>query len=121
MFDQVGFANAGRPNQDHILFDVFDLLRAVRILFFKPAQVVRMVVMIANRNRQDLLRFILFYHEPVQMRLDVARQKIEFEFLVLGLLRFFIFLCGRWLRLRNGRDGYSVTEVLFHELRDLGL
>ena len=77
--------------------------------------------MIANRNCQDLLRFILFYHEPVQMRLDVARQKIEFEFLVLRLLRFFIFLCRRWLRLGDRRNRDVVAEVLFHELGDLSL
>ena len=54
------------------------------------------------------------------MRLYVARQQIEFEFLTLSFLRLLVFLCRCWLRLGNCRDGYAVAEVLFHELRDLG-
>jgi hypothetical protein len=37
--------------------------------------------MIANRNA-SFLRFLLFDDEPVKMRFDVARHKMEFEFVV---------------------------------------
>jgi hypothetical protein len=45
--------------------------------------------MIANRNREDFLRFLLFDDEPVQMRLDIARQQMELEFRVFCFLRLF--------------------------------
>ena len=51
MFDQVRFADTGRADQDHVLLDVFNFLRAVRILFLQPPEVIGVVVMIANRNR----------------------------------------------------------------------
>src|SRR5437762_11747073 len=75
MLNEIDFADPSRPNQDHILLDVFDLLRAPGVFFLKPAQVIGMVVMVANRDRQNLLRFILPYHEPVEMRFNVARQE----------------------------------------------
>jgi hypothetical protein len=67
------------------LLDVFDFLSAVRILSLESPKVIRMVVMIADGNREDFLRFLLFDYEPVQMCFDVARQQMEFEFLVLFL------------------------------------
>src|SRR6266481_8709351 len=80
-----------------------------------------MVVMIANGDRQHLLRFILLDHEAVEMRFNVPRQKIELEFLLIGLVRFFFLF--RWCGLRFGKSRHRdpVAEVLFHELRDLGL
>ena len=86
------------------MLDVFNFLSAVRILFLEPPKVIGVVVMIANRNRENFLRFILFDDEPVQMRLDVARQQIELELLVLGFLRLFFLLCDRWLWLGNCRN-----------------
>ena len=121
MFDQICFADAGRSDQDHVLLDVFNFLGAVWILFLEPPKVIGVVVMIANRNREDFLRFLLFDDKPVEMRFDIARQQMEFEFLVLGFLRLFILLCDRWLRLGNCRNRDAVAEVLFHEVRDLGL
>ena len=104
VFDQIRFADARRSDQDHVLLHVFNFLSAVRILFLQPPKVIGVVVMIANRNREDFLRFLLFDDEPVEMRFDIARQQIEFEVLVFGFLRLFILLCDRWLRLGNCRN-----------------
>ena len=121
MFDQIRFADPGRPDQDHILLDVFDLLRPPGVFFLKPAQVIGVVVMVANGNREDLLRFILLDHEAIKMRFDVARQEIELEFIMVDFVRPFILFCCRRLRLGKGRNRNPIAEVLFHELRDLGL
>ena len=48
-----------------------------------------MIVMIANRDREDLFRLVLLDDETVEMRLDVARQKIEHEFVPGRLLAAF--------------------------------
>ena len=121
MFDQICFADPGRPDQDHILFDVFDLLRPPGIFFLESAQIIGMVVMIANGDREDLLSLVLFYDESIEMRFDVARQEIEFEFPMVGLFRFFILFCCGLLWLGNRGDRHPIAEVLFHELRDLAL
>ena len=86
------------------MLHVFNFLSAARILFLQPPKVIGVVVMIANRNREDFLRFLLFDDEPVEMRFDIARQQIEFEVLVLGFLRLFILLCNCRLRLGNCRN-----------------
>ena len=121
VFDQICFADPGRPDQDHVLLDVFDLLRPPGIFLLQPAQIIGMVVMIANGDSKDLLRLILFYDEPIEMRFNVARQEIEFEFLMVGLFRFLILFCCGLLRLGNRRDRDPIAEVLLHELRDLAL
>ena len=121
MLDQIRFANTGRTDQNHILIGVFGLLGAPGIFLFEATQVIGMVVMIAHGDREHFLRFLLFDDEAVQMRLDIARQKIEFEFLIVDLLRFFILRRSRWFRLGKRRHGDSIAEVLFHELGDLGL
>ena len=77
--------------------------------------------MIANGNRENLLRLILLYHKPIKMPFNVARQEVEFEFLMVCLLDLFLVFYRRLLRLRKGRNRDPITEVLFHELRDLGL
>ena len=81
MFDQIGFPDAGRSHQDDVLLGVFRFFRARGVFLFQPAQIIDVVVVIADRDREDLLRFVLFDHEPIEMRLDVARQKIEDELL----------------------------------------
>ena len=121
VFDQICFPDAGRSDQNHILFDVFNLLCAPGIFFLKPAQIIRVVVMIANRDRENLLRLFLLNDEPVEVRLDVSRQEIEFEFLLVGLLGLFLLFRCRRLRLGKRRHRDSIAEVLFHELSDLGL
>ena len=103
------------------MLDVFDFLSAVGILALESPKVIRMVVMIADGNREDFLRFLLFDDEAVEVRFNVARQQMEFEFLVLFLIRLFLLLCDRWLRLGYCRNRDAVAEVLFHKLRDLGL
>ena len=55
------------------------------VFLLESAQVIDVIVVIADRDREDLFRFVLFDHETVEMRLDVARQKIENE-LVVALL-----------------------------------
>jgi len=73
VFDQICFADTRRSNQDHVLLDVFNFLSAIRILFLESPEVIGVVVMIANCNREDFLRFLLFDDEPVQMCLDITR------------------------------------------------
>ena len=103
VFDQISFADPGRSDQNHVLFDVFNLLRTRGVFSLKTAQIIGMVVMIANCDRQHLLRFILLDHEPVEMRFNVPRQKVELEFLLIGLVRFFFLFRWRGLRLGKSR------------------
>ena len=79
VFDQIGFTDAGRADQDHILLRVFGFLRAIRVFALEPPQIIDVIVMIANCDREDLLRFVLLDNESVEMRLDIAREKIESE------------------------------------------
>src|SRR5262249_42790470 len=101
VFDEIRFANAGWPDQNDVLLDVFDLLRAGGILLLETAQIIGMVVMIANRDRQDFLRLVLLDHEAVEMRFNVPRQKIELELLMLDF--FWLFFLFRWRGLRLGK------------------
>ncbi|HLL23245.1 MAG TPA: hypothetical protein VK427_14005, partial [Kofleriaceae bacterium] len=74
--------------------------------------------MIADSDREHLLRFVLLDDEPVEMRLDVARQEVERE----GVLRRFrLFLRVRVgaIRLRERRKRNLVTEAAFHEVGEL--
>src|SRR5207249_8514016 len=121
VFNPIRFADPGRPDQNYVLLDVLDLLRASGVFFLEPAQVIGVVIMIANSNRQDLLRFILLDYETIKMRLDVSRQEIELEFVMIGLFRFFIVFCRRGFRLGYRRDRDPIAEVLIHELCDRGL
>ena len=61
-----------------------------------------MVVVIANGDRENLLSLLLLYDKPIEMRFNVARQEIEFEFLVVDAFRFLILFCCRRLRLSKG-------------------
>ena len=103
VLDQVRFADAGRADQDDILLDVFNLLGTRGIFPFKPAQIVGVVVMIANRDRENLFRLLLFYDEPVEVRLDIPRKQVEFEILLVALFRLFILFRGGLFRLSKGR------------------
>src|SRR5439155_11115037 len=121
VLDQIRFPNAGRSDQDHILFGVLGQLSPFRIFLLELAQIFRVVVMIADRDCEHLLRFVLLDDEPVEVRLDIARQKIELKLLIVALLRLFFGLglrrLGRW---KSG-DRDAISEVLFHELGDLRL
>ena len=121
VFDQVGFSDAGRADEDDVLFRVFGFLGADGVFAFEPAEVIDVVVVIADRDGEDLLGFVLLDHETIEMRLDVAREKIENE---LAAARFggLLFVAGLGaLGLGEGREGNFVTEVRFHELGELGL
>ena len=121
VLDQIRFSDAGRSDQNHILFGVLELLRLLRIFFLELAQIFGMVVMITNRDREHLFRFVLLDHEPIQVRLDIARQKIELELLIIDLLRLLFRFGFSRFRRRESRDRDPITEVLFHELGDLRL
>ena len=121
MLNEIGFTDPSRADQNHILLDVLGLLGSPGIFFLKLPQILGMIVMIANRDREHLLRFFLFNDEPVEVRFDVAGQEIEFKFGVLSLLRRFILHCGGRRRLGKRRHRDPIAEVLFHKLRDLGL
>ena len=121
VFDEVGFSDPGRPNEDDVLLCIFGLLGANRIFVLQLANVIHMVVVIADRDRKDLLGFILLDHEPIEVRLNIARQEIEHE-MVAGLFDRFLFVAGLGpFRLREGCEGNLVPEVRFHELGELGL
>src|SRR5437899_11701697 len=97
------------------------MLRLLVIYFLELAQIFIMVVMITKRHREHLFRFVQHNHEPIQVRLDIARQKIELELLIIDLLRLLFRFGFSRLRRRESRDGNPITEVLFHELGALRL
>ena len=122
VLDEIGFSDAGRPDENDVLFRVFGLFGAGRVLLLELAQIIDVVVMIANRDREDLLRFVLFDDEAVEMRLDVARQKIEDESSSRSFCGgFFVVPASAALGLGESRERDLVAEVRFHELRELGL
>ena len=75
--DEVGFADAGRAGDDDVLLGVFDRrgLAARRAL----AQEAGVVVVVAHRDRQDLLGLVLLDDEPVEVLLDLVRGEAEIE------------------------------------------
>ena len=73
VFDQIRFPNAGRADQDYVLFRVLDFLGAGCPFLFELGQILGVIVMIADRNRENLFRFLLLDHEPIKMRLDIPR------------------------------------------------
>src|SRR5207253_4323547 len=108
-------------HQDDVLLCVFRFFRARGILFLQPAQVIDVIVMIANRDRKDLLRLVLLDDKPIEMRLDVTRQKIKDE-LLLGISRWLFLRAGlRSFRLRVSRKRNLVAEIRFHEFGKLCL
>ena len=120
VFDEIGFPDAGRSHEDHVLFRVLGLLDPGRIFFLELPQIIDVVVVIANRDRQDLLRFILLDDEPVEVRLDIARQEIENERLVaLGWRRLFLSRSRSRVRLGVSRERDFIAEIRFHEFGEL--
>ena len=77
--------------------------------------------MVAHRNREHFLCFVLLDHKPIEVRLDVARQKFEDELFIVDLVR--LFLDARFGRvgLSESRDRNAIAEVRFHELGNLRL
>ena len=82
---QVGFANAGRSDNEHIL--LAELGHGRPRLTARLGEHARMVVVIANRGRQHLLGFVLANHKAVEVGLDLGRAPMEFKGLVSYLCR----------------------------------
>ena len=70
--DEVGFADAGRADENDVLLGVIG-----RVLAF--ARQPDMMVMVAQGDAEDFLGLVLFDDEAVQVGLDVARLVIELE------------------------------------------
>src|SRR5207249_8704307 len=90
-------------NQNHILLRVFGFLCPGSVLLFKLAEVIGMIIMVANCNREHLLSLVLLDYKPVEMRFDVARQKIKNKLFTARLRRRLV-ARGSRLRLGKGRD-----------------
>ena len=71
-----------------------------------------MVVVIAHRDRQHLLRFVLLNDEAVEVRLDIARQEIENEIVIVAAARLRLRLPGAF-----GRVGCSGPVKVANETR----
>ena len=120
MLDQIGLPDASWSNQDHILLCVFSFLRPGCVFLLELAEIIGMIIMIADRNREHLLGLVLLDYKTVKVRFDVARQKIENELFTTGFRRW-LFARGSRFRLSKGRHGDMVAEVRLHKLRDFGL
>ena len=59
-------------------------------------------------------------HEPIEMRLDIARQEIKNELRVVVVLWLLLGPGVHCFRLGVGRERNLVAEVRFHELGQLG-
>jgi hypothetical protein len=88
---------------------------------FQVTEIINVVVVIADRDRENLFRFILFDHKTVEVRFDVARQEIEDEMVAALGHRFFVVAFLRALGLGESGERDFVAEVRFHELGKLGL
>ena len=80
-----------------------------------------MVVMIADRDRENLFRFVLLDHKAVEMGLDVAREEIEDEMVAALLDRLFVVALFGALGLGEAGKRDLVPEVRFHEFGELAL
>jgi hypothetical protein len=106
---KVGFAHTGRTGNDHVLLGIFDRRRLAA-----PGaltQKFRVVVMVADRDGEDLFGFVLLDNKTVEMRFDFARGKIEIENVFVRT--------GRLLR-RAGRFGGRRAALLFFEAGGVG-
>jgi hypothetical protein len=73
--------------------------------------------MVADRDGQGLLRFVLLDHETVQVRFNLLRRGVELE-RVQSFRPFFGRLVGRSLLGKRG-DCDVLAKVRLHELLDL--
>src|SRR5205809_6566089 len=113
MLDQVGLPDAGWSNQNHILLRVFGFLCPGSVLLFKRAEVIGMIIMVANCNRERFLSLVLLDYKPVEMRFDVARQKSKNKFFAARLRRRLLVLgSGVWLC--GGRDCVVLSDARCH-------
>ena len=107
MANEVGFPHAGRSGDDHILFGILHRpgLPALR----KAGQKLRMVVVVAHRDGEDLLGFVLLDDEAVEVRFDFARRQMEIEDFPAG--------CSRVLG-RTGGLGFGLPRLLEGRLQE---
>src|SRR4029453_12531865 len=115
------FSDAGWTDEDDVLLRVFRFLGAEGVFALQLTEIIDVVVVIADRDRENLFRFILFDHETIKVRFDVAGQEIKDEMVAALSDRFFIVAFLRALGLGEGCEGDLVAEVRFHELGKLGL
>jgi hypothetical protein len=106
--NQVGFANAGRADENEVLLGVVGLFPA----FHGQPDV---MVMIAQCNAQNFLGLVLFDDEPVQIVLHLAWFSVEFEVLFLGA-RFSLFWRVRGFLPGKVGHGGAAGKMLAHEL-----
>lgn len=76
MLDQVSLAYSGRADQDDVLLRVFDL---VRFLGGERSGVLRVMVMVANRDAESLFGIVLLDDEAIQMPFDISRGELKLE------------------------------------------
>ena len=119
VFDQIRFSDSSRADENDILLGIFRLGCAIRPLLLQLPDVIDVVVVIADCNRENLLRFVLFDHKTIEMRFDVAWQKMKVE--VLCLFRWAFLIGSRLDRVRLGERGKRnpVAKIRFHELGEL--
>ena len=111
MLDQVGFPDTGWSNQNHILLCVFGFLGPGSVFLLEQTEIIGVIIMIANRNREHLLSLVLFNYKAVEMRFDVARQKIKNKLFTARFRRRRLFARGSRLRLGKSRDRDMISEV----------
>ena len=127
-FDQIGdvlnqicLSDSGRADQNDVLFRVLGFFGAGGIFLFQFAEIFRVVVMIAHRDRKNFLGFVLFDDKAVEMSLDVTRQEVKNKFLRVLFCRLFVSTHLGWLRRRNSRKRDAIAKIRLHELGDFRL
>ena len=122
MLDEVGLSDAGRADEDDVLFRVLGFLGADGVLGLEFTDVIDVVVVIADRDREHFFRFVLLDDKAVEMGLDVAREKIEDELIAARRRgRFLVVAFLGALGLGEAGERNLLPEVRFHELGELAL
>ena len=79
VFDEVRLADARRAEQDDVALGVFEVGGVAFVVRREPADVVDVVVVVADGDGEHFLRLVLPDDETVEVRLDVARLVMELE------------------------------------------
>src|SRR5437588_7040023 len=112
--NQERFADTGRPDQNDILFGVVGGFLA----FERQPD---MVIMVAQRDAEHFLGFVLFDDKTVKVCFNVARFVIELELIGRGFCRF-ISAFGRAVGFGLGeRLGAATLEMLPDKIGQLAL
>ena len=91
--------------------EVEDLPGPGSVFLLEQTEIIGVIIMIANRNREHLLSLVLFNYKAVEMRFDVARQKIKNKLFTARFRRRRLFARGSRLRLGKSRDRDMISEV----------